>query len=101
MKLRVMPYAKCFSFLQIGLGNRQLFIIVFKQYLSKALNTMQPVREILVLIARASSHSLNAHAQLLSETTCFIFGPIHPRLPLFEYASSECSDESAHMRRLV
>ena len=82
-------------------SNSTTFHYYFKQYLSEALNTMQPVHMILVLIARASSHSLNAHAQLLSDTTCFIFGPIHPRLPLFEYTSSECSDESAHMRRLV
>ena len=62
-----------FSFLQIGLVNRQLFIILFKQYLSKALNTMQPVHEILVLIVHDSSHSFFAHAQLSSETSCFIF----------------------------
>ena len=90
-----------FSFLQIGLGNRQLFIIVFKQYLSEALNTMQPILMILVLITHATSNSLNAYAQLSSDTTCFISGPSLPRLQLFVYASSECSNESAHMRRLV
>ena len=61
----------------------------------------EPIHEILELIAHAQNHSLNVHSRLSSSARDLIFGLSLPLLPYFMYASSECSDETARMRRLV
>ena len=63
--------------------------------------TFGPDQKISVLIAYSPSPSLRLHMQLSSGSKGIIFFPSLHMHPYFACASSEGSDETAHMRSLV
>ena len=60
--------------------------------------TVEPAREIWVLIAYAQMSLIKVRADLSSGARCLIFGMSLHLQPYLTYASSEGSGESAHMR---
>ena len=65
------------------------------------MTTNWQAHEILVLNAYAQKPPFNVHADVPSGVRCLMFDMSLPPKPYVTYASSEASDESALMRRLV
>ena len=63
----------------------------------------EPAREVLVHVGYARMPIINAHVDVSREATCIglKFGMSCYLYPSFMYASSEGSDESAHMHSLT